>query len=198
MKLAIFGGSFNPPHRGHRLAAEAFCKAVAPDHLLIVPAGVAPHKAMDLRCSNGERLEMTRLNFASLAVAHSVSDMELRREGKSYTLDTLLEIQRAHPDAELFLYCGSDMLVSFHTWHEYQRILSLCTLCVMKREEKVPGWDEAIERLNREASFPLRVIDAPVWEESSSHIREQLRKGLLPAGLLPSVAQYIQRKGLYQ
>lgn len=198
MKLGIFGGSFNPPHRGHLVAAEAFCKALALEHLLLIPAGIPPHKALAAGCTNEDRMEMTRLAFSSLATAHSVSDMELKRQGKNYTLDTLLALKEEYPEASLYLYCGSDMLHSFPTWHQYQRILQLCTLCVMKREQEVPQWEAAIEALNREALHPICVLEAPPMEESSSHIREQLLQGASPRGLLPQVADYIQRKGLYQ
>ncbi len=198
MRLAIFGGSFNPPHRGHLTAAKAFCELVKPQHLWIIPAGIPPHKTSGFGCTDRQRLEMARLNFASLTTPFTVSDLEMRREGKSYTADTVLQFKQAYPDGELFLYCGSDMLLSFHTWNRFEEILSLCTLCVMKREKEVPAFFEAVERLSPHCRFPIRIIQAPPFEESSTHLREELKKGNSPAGLVKEVAEYIRREGLYR
>ncbi len=197
MRLGIFGGSFNPPHRGHRVAAEAFCEKLELDHLLVIPAGLPPHKTLDRRCSDLQRLEMTRLNFSDLSTPCTISDMEMKRKGKSYTVDTLLEIQAARAEDDLFLYCGSDMLLSFSSWYQYERILQLCTLCVMKRREESADWERALGRFNQKALYSVRVIDSPHVEESSTHLRDQLAKGESPTGLLPAVADYIRKKGLY-
>ena len=198
MKLAVFGGSFNPPHQGHLAAAIAFCEECEPDLLLIIPAGIPPHKTAVFCCTNEQRMEMIRRSFASLSTPFAVSDLEMKREGKSYTVDTLLQLKKEYSDPEIFLYCGSDMLLSFPTWHRYETVLSLCTLCVMKREAEVPAFDEAVERLSPLCASPIRVIGAPVFEESSTHIRGELKRGRIPSGLVKEAAEYIVSEGLYR
>ena len=113
MNIGIFGGSFNPPHKGHLVAAKAFFEKAKLDSLIITVAGRPPHKELDLKCSDADRLEMTRLGFLPMGNKATVSDMEITRQGKSYTFDTLNQLKELYPDDKLFLYCGSDMLTSF-------------------------------------------------------------------------------------
>lgn len=195
MRLGVFGGSFNPPHAGHLTAARAFIKEIALDRLIVIPAGIPPHKKMETFCTDGDRMEMTRLNFASLGSVVEVSDMEIRREGKSYTADTLRELRALYPRDALFLYCGSDMLVTFHQWYEYKQILSMCTLCAMRRDDS-GGFFEAADALSR-VRLPVRIINSPFVEESSTALRRSLAEGSAPSGLVPEVARYIKERGIY-
>ena len=113
MRIAIFGGSFNPPHLGHLAAARAVLEELSPDKLIIVPANIPPHKAMEEGSPGAEeRLTLCRLNFASLPDTE-VSDIELRREGKSYSADTLDELMTLYPGAEFTFVLGTDMLLTF-------------------------------------------------------------------------------------
>ena len=135
MKLAIYGGSFNPPHLGHLEAAKTVCAELAPDKLLIIPDNIPPHKAMDPGSPTAEeRLALCRIAFRSIPGAE-ISDMEIRRRGKSYTAHTVRELREGYPDDELFLVVGSDMLLSFEEWYEFEYLLSECTLAVVSREE---------------------------------------------------------------
>ncbi|MBQ9543687.1 MAG: nicotinate (nicotinamide) nucleotide adenylyltransferase [Clostridia bacterium] len=195
MRIGVFGGSFNPPHAGHLTAARAFVKEIALDRLIVIPAGVPPHKRLEVFCTDEDRLNMTRLNFSSLGEKLIVSDMEIRREGKSYTVDTLRELKNGHPHDALFLYCGSDMLTTFDQWYEYKQILSLCTLCAMRRDG-APGFEKAADALSR-VRLPVRIISSPYTVESSTAIRKALAEGRTPEGLLPEVAQYISERGIY-
>ena len=103
MKIAIYGGSFNPPHLGHVEAARTVASALAPDRLLIVPASVPPHKELaDGSPTAQQRLELCRLAFADIPGAE-ISEMELRREGKSYSYDTVRLLREENPDAQLIL-----------------------------------------------------------------------------------------------
>lgn len=194
MRLGIFGGSFDPPHAGHLRAAEAFVGEMKLDRLLVIPAGIPPHKRMEKLCSDADRLEMARLCFLSVPGAE-VSDMEIKREGKSYTVDTLTELRRLYPHDGLFLYCGSDMLLSFTSWKDYEKILSLCTLCAMKRDG-AQGFGERIDALSA-VRLPVRTLRAPYITESSTQIREQLARGETPSGLTEEVARYVRERGLY-
>ena len=135
MKIAIYGGSFNPPHLGHLEAAKTVCAELAPDKLLIIPDNIPPHKAMDPGSPTAEeRLALCRIAFRSSPGAE-ISDMEIRRRGKSYTAHTVRELREGYPDDELFLVVGSDMLLSFEEWYEFEYLLSECTLAVVSREE---------------------------------------------------------------
>lgn len=135
MKIAIYGGSFNPPHLGHLEAAKTVCAELAPGKLLIIPDNIPPHKAMDPGSPTAEeRLALCRIAFRSILGAE-ISDMEIRRRGKSYTAHTVRELRGRYPDDELFLVVGSDMLLSFEEWYEFEYLLSECTLAVVSREE---------------------------------------------------------------
>ena len=135
MKIAIYGGSFNPPHLGHLEAAKTVCAELEPDKLLIIPDNIPPHKAMDPGSPTAEeRLALCRIAFRSIPGAE-ISDMEIRRRGKSYTAHTVRELRGRYPDDELFLVVGSDMLLSFEEWYEFEYLLSECTLAVVSREE---------------------------------------------------------------
>ena len=116
MKIAIYGGSFNPPHLGHLEAAKTVCAELAPDKLLIIPDNIPPHKAMDPGSPTAEeRLALCRIAFRSIPGAE-ISDLEIRRHGKSSTAHTVRELRGRYPDDVLFLVVGSDMLLSFEEW----------------------------------------------------------------------------------
>ena len=197
MRIGIFGGSFNPPHKGHRLAARTFCRQAELDRLLVIPAGTPPHKALESACTGAQRLAMARLNFRGMPCPVTVSDMEIQRQGKSYTVETLRQLKAQYPNDSLFLYCGSDMLLSFDTWFCYREILSLCTLCVMRREDQ-PAWEEKLKDLASASPTPLRILEGRPLVESSTNVRTQLRQGKKPQGLCAAVAAYIQKEGLYR
>ena len=133
MRLGIFGGTFNPPHMGHIRLVTAIADKLQLDRVLIIPASVPPHKHVLNLARSRDRFEMCRLSFEGDR-RFSVSDTELRRVGKSYTYDTLCEIKREYPDAELFLIVGSDMLATFDEWYRYHDILMMCTLCAASRK----------------------------------------------------------------
>ena len=137
MRIAVFGGSFNPPHIGHVRAAVAARQALGADRLIVIPTGISPHKPQPEGSPSARaRLEMTRLAFEGYDGVE-VSDMELCREGKSYTVDTLEELSRTFEGAELFLLMGTDMLLGFdRIWWGYERILDLSSLENTPRDER--------------------------------------------------------------
>ena len=136
MDIAIYGGSFNPPHLGHAAAVRSAWEQLRPDRFLIIPAAVPPHKRLPPGSPDGQaRLELCRLAFSPFPWAE-VLDLELQREGPSYTIDTLSELHRRFPGARLTLLMGSDMLRSFERWHAFSRILDQVRLGVFVREEK--------------------------------------------------------------
>ena len=127
MKICIYGGSFNPPHLGHTAALRAVRAAIEPDVTLVIPDRIPPHKELIPGSPEpSERLLMTMLAFSS-EPGVEVSDMELHRSGKSYTVDTVRELRDCNPDAELYLVVGTDMLTTFEQWHDYRQLLAQVT-----------------------------------------------------------------------
>ena len=175
MKIAIYGGSFNPPHLGHVEAARTVASALAPDRLLIVPASVPPHKELaDGSPTAQQRLELCRLAFADIPGAE-ISEMELRREGKSYSYDTVRLLREENPDAQLILVVGTDMLLSFEKWYQFRYLLENCTLAVLARGE------DDLDELRAAAAYLRTTYDADVTvlphepiAISSETIRERL------------------------
>ena len=202
MKVGIFGGTFNPIHKGHTEAAYAFLRCVEPDRLFVIPTKIPPHKAITAHDDPQIRLEMTRRAFSENKEYEdriTVSDIEIRSEGKSYTYYTLQKMKEMGFD-EFYLYCGTDMLLSFDTWFRFEDILSMCTLAYASRlETACPQAKEKIEMLRER--YGARIIEIPLdpIEISSSEIREMIGKGEdASAYLSPAVLDYIARGGLYQ
>lgn len=134
MRIGIYGGTFNPPHIGHVHAAEEAGRVLGLDKLLIVPDNVPPHKTLpEGSPDNAQRLEMARLAFGAVPCAE-VSDLELRREGKSYSVDTVRAVHAQYPDAELWLLMGSDMLNILHLWHEPETLMRLANIGTFARD----------------------------------------------------------------
>lgn len=192
MKIVLYGGSFNPPHLGHYSAACAAVDAVRPDKLLIMPDNLPPHKLLaDNSPSPEERLTMCRLAFESISCAE-VSDLELRRGGVSYTSDTVSELRRTCPEASLFLVIGTDMLLSFTSWHRFEYILSECTILVLTRDsgEDVQLRQKA-ENLQEQYHASVRVVPCTPVPASSTEIRKVLAQGKCSQQLSDKVYEYI-------
>ena len=120
MRLAIYGGSFNPPHLGHVGAARSVYEQLRPDKLLIIPTNIPPHKELEANSpSPAQRLEFCDMAFSELPGAE-ISDMEIRREGRSYTAETVDVLRGQYPGAELCIVMGTDMFLSFRTWFRWQ------------------------------------------------------------------------------
>ncbi len=199
MRIGIYGGTFNPPHLGHVHAAEAAGRALALDRLLIVPDNIPPHKALpEGSADNEQRLEMARLAFGAIPNAE-VTDLEVRRAGKSFTVDTLRAIHAAEPEAELWLLMGSDMLACLHLWHEPEEIVRLAHIAAFVRG--AAGEEEMFRRMLPllRSNFGADVTQVPMeaLAASSTEIRRRAAEGTA-AELLPEpVWGYIQRMGLY-
>lgn len=203
MRVGIYGGTFNPPHWGHLTAAAAAFRALDLDELLVLPAAVPPHKSLpEGSASVEDRLEMARLavGYLGLKDQAKVLDLEARRQGKSYTSDTLRELKKQYPEDELWLLMGTDMFLSLLTWHEAEAVLRLAHIAVFGREE------EDTEALFRPQQELLRekygtqtavVINPDVIEISSTELRATLGRGEGQRYLPPAVYGYVQLHGLY-
>ena len=198
MRIGIYGGTFNPPHKGHTRLAEAMLRDAELDKILIIPAGIPPHKESPDLADDKTRLAMCTLAFSESCF--EISDIELKRDGKSYTVDTLKHYYSE--DSQLYLLCGTDMLLSFHKWYRYEDILSLCTLCVISREDEKTAkvlTDYARDVLKRDVEKGEIIIShsAPV-ELSSTLIRDKISRGEdVSAYLEKRTYEFIKEKGLY-
>ena len=196
-RIGIYGGTYNPPHIGHLRAAEYAIEALGLDRLLLIPTGVSPHKEMAAGASAADRLELLRLSAGSIAKAE-VSDIEIRREGRSYTVDTLRAIKAENPDSELYLLMGTDMFTSFMTWREPETIMELATLSVFCRGEKGERVKIEAQKLSLESlGARVELVENPVTAISSTDLRRMLIFGCADPFLMPGVGDYIREKGLY-
>lgn len=199
--LAVLGGSFNPPHQSHRRIAEQALDQLPVQRLLVIPSGDHPHKQGRDMAPAGDRLEMARLAFAGVPGVE-VDGRELRREGLSYTVDTLAELRDQHPGTRLFFLIGSDNLPLLPTWHAHHRLLELATVATWPRA----GYPvdaahlEGLDLDSRErASLLANVLELPADDLAASDLRERLRRGeARPVELHPAVADYVERNGLYR
>ncbi len=190
-RLGVFGGTFDPPHRGHLAVAQAAQRTFALDRVLLVVANDPWKKSPDRAITPAaDRLAMVQA-LASNQAGLEVSDREIRRGGPSYTVVTLRELAAAHPDSELFLIIGRDLVDDFSSWHESVEIGRLATIVVVDR----PGYVTDPQR-----DWKMLIIE-PV-DVSSTELREQLQQ-TSPADskalshMTPEVLQVIRSRGLY-
>ncbi|UVT17119.1 MAG: nicotinate (nicotinamide) nucleotide adenylyltransferase [Nitrospira sp.] len=219
-RLGLFGGSFNPIHNGHLAIAHDVHDRMELSRILFIPTGDPPHKQDQSLASANVRLEMVRLATAGIP-AFDVTDLELRRKGKSYSIDTVLELQEQFgPSTELFFIIGLDAFLDLPMWKAPEQILKICRFVVVPR----PG--RSFSALAKMSLFPhldpqmLAQLDAgavskvdiavpaspgvtclslPPHPTSASEIRQRIRSGLPLANMLPpSVESYILHHNLYQ
>jgi nicotinate-nucleotide adenylyltransferase len=192
MTVGLFGGSFHPPHLAHLIVAETVREQFALDQVWWFPAYQPPHKTSRELAPAAHRLVMTE--WATEGNPYfSVSDLEVRREGTSYTVDTVRGLQEAYPDHAFSLIIGSDSLHGFGSWHKPEEIVARVPLIVYKRPGSVAAVVEA--RL----ADRVRFADAPLLEISGTDIRTRLREDRSTRYLVPDpVRTYIARHGLYR
>lgn len=178
-RLGVFGGTFDPPHIGHRVVAQDVIEGLQLDRLLVVPAGRPPHR--DAVLDRETRLALTRSAFAGDDRVH-VLDVEVRREGPSWTVDTLEWVHAELTPDVLFLVVGADQLAAFGEWRKPERILELATLAVMAR----PGEERG------DTEIPHEWIEVTGVELSSTRIRRRLEEGrsiryMVPESIRPAI-----------
>lgn len=200
-RIGIYGGTFNPPHAGHGYAAGQAVRKLSLDRLLLVPASIPPHKSMPEGTPRAEvRLDLVRLAARQIPRAEAC-DLELRRPGKSYTADTVLELRRQYPDDDLILLMGTDMLLSFLQWYRPDSICRNAALAVLYRGgEKRAVLDMAerqAEQIRSQLGGRVTFVENDALAISSTDVRRMLTfqcaSTLLPAGVMDR----IQEMGLY-
>lgn len=203
MKIGIFGGTFNPPHKGHERLVRSFTKKLSLDRVFIIPDKRPVHKTWEDLIPDEKRYEMCSLAFCE--PEYEVSRMEIDRKTDSYTVFTLRELKEKYPDAEFFLIIGSDMFLMFHKWYKHKEIMENCTLCIASRND-----EESIYALRSYAFSQFRIfikelegggiIISPEepFPISSTQLRNMLSSGQDASRYLnEKVYDYIKDRGLY-
>lgn len=195
-RVGLFGGTFDPIHEGHVRLALEFAKRLSLDRVLLMPTLVPPHKLKPDIAPADDRLEMCRLAAMASPILE-VSDLEIRREGASFTADTLDTLHERYPSAQLYLITGADMFLTLGTWHRFADIAQQAVLCAAPRgADSAASLREYARQLEKLGARCI-VEDIPVLDVSSTEIRERLRCGLAVICLPPPVEAYIRRRGLY-
>ncbi|PKM71962.1 MAG: nicotinate (nicotinamide) nucleotide adenylyltransferase [Firmicutes bacterium HGW-Firmicutes-16] len=176
MRIAVFGGSFNPPHSGHVEAAKTAARELHADKLIIIPAARPPHKEQETGSPYAfERLELARLAFGGLSDTE-LSDIEISRGGVSYTVETLEELKKLHPDDELVLLMGTDMLISFENWKDFMRIFELSSLAAFPRKhDEIPDIRRFRELYSEKYGASVYEIGLVPTEVTSTELRSMLK-----------------------
>lgn len=195
-RIGIFGGSFDPVHLGHKRLGDFAVNALKLDKLLIIPAACSPFKTGTVSLAE-HRMNMCRLQFCE--DKFEVSDIEISRGGKSYTVDTVNAVKELYPDSTLFLIIGSDQLMQFHKWYCFDEIMKNAVICAVARAEK-----DDISNMEKYADENLRqhgeckILEFTPLEISSTEIRQLIKNGENTDFVLNrEVSQYAKREGLY-
>ncbi len=212
-RIGLLGGSFDPIHVGHLALGQAAATALPLDEVRLIPTGQSWQKGPGLTPPE-DRLAMTRLAVAALATDVGprwlVDDIEVRRDGPSYTIDTLIELRRRlGPEPALVLILGSDQLRNLATWHRWDELLDHAHIAVTRREQvpltdlppAIDGWygQHGADSIGDQAAGRVVAFRMPAVAVSASGIRQQLLRGEDPGELLaPGVLDYIRRHRLYE
>ncbi len=191
MNIGIFGGTFNPPHRGHLIIAESVRQSLSLDKIIFMPAFISPLK------QKGESdLAIHRMTMTMLAIsdnpAFECSDFEINKKNVSYTIETIEKLKKENPKDSMFLLIGADNYRTFHLWKRHESILKLSTLVVMNR----PGF--AVQANEQIGSLNTLFVEVPNIDISSTGIRTLVeQKKSIRYLVTKNVAEYIRANGLY-
>ena len=199
LRVGIYGGTFAPIHNGHVAAAKAFMEQMKLDYLFIIPTYLPPHKQVDDSDDPLYRLKMCELAFRDVEGV-VISDMEIRRGGKSYTYDTLKELQR--PDTRLFLLCGTDMVLTFDTWYRFEDVFKMCYPIYVRRENDPLMTNRIVAKIGEyyeKYGVMFRKVQLDPIPISSTQIRQAVREGKDVSSMVPEgVARFIEENHLYR
>lgn len=197
-RVGIYGGTFAPIHNGHVAAAKAFMEQMKLDYLFIIPAYLPPHKQIDASDDPLYRLKMCELAFEDTD-GIVISDCEIARGGKSYTYDTLCELQR--PNTRLFLLLGTDMVLTLDKWYRFEDILKMCYPVYVRRENDALIGQRIVAKITeyyqKYGVMTRRIVTDPI-EISSTQIRDAVKQGKDISALVPAgVEKFIRDNQLY-
>ena len=195
MRLGIFGGAFDPVHNGHLLLAEQCREQCQLDEVWFVPTKIPPHKDAGSLSPDADRVEMLKLATAGRR-EFVVSEIELRREEVSWTVDTLRQLRSERPDDELFLLIGADSLRDFPTWKEPEAIAELASVIAVNRGET--SFKELTADLSPKLSDSVQLVTMPGISISATDLRRRVCEGKSIRYLVPrSVEEFIESRGLF-
>ena len=199
MKLGLFGGTFDPVHYGHLLIAAQCLEQCQLDALWFLPAGDPPHKEESHITPGKQRVDMLRFVTAD-EPRFIINEMELEREGITYTVDTLQAIKQLEPAAELFFIMGADSLKDLPTWKDPEIIASLATIVVVNRgTEPTFSPEQITELVGAEIAKNVQSVSMPGVDFASSDIRQRIAQGHSVRYMIPrSVEAYITEHELYK
>lgn len=197
-RVGIMGGTFDPIHLGHLVVANEVLNIYELDEIVFVPAGNPPHKT-GTRASSWDRYFMT--NIATMSNnKFTVSDLEIKNDRKSYTLDTLKEFNRMYPSTEFYFITGTDAIMDLPNWHEPMELAKLCTFIAVSR----PGISKEnaeikINEIRESINASIEMLQVPMLQISSTDLRYRFKNKLSAKYLLPEpVEQYIVKNNLYR
>ena len=199
MRICIYGGTFDPPHIGHMNACRAFLNAFSVDKMYVIPTSTPPHKIRSSTVSVEDRLEMCKLAFSEISPLIEISDVELKREGKSYTADTIKYFKNEGND-EIYLLCGTDMLLTLGSWYNAEYILTNVKIVCMRRESDIEIKKDIQAKKNEyETKYgtEVHVLDVCAIELSSSEIRSKINFSGADGQITDKVLAYIKKNELY-
>ncbi len=190
----MFGGTFNPPHLGHISAARAVCEALRLDRVIFMPTNIPPHKQLpEGSATPQQRLEMASI-AASMVPMGEVSDIEIEREGASYTVDTLRQLRQLYPGSRLWIIIGTDMLDSFEQWYKPEEIAALCRIAVVARDkdDRQRIKKQAVQ-LAKKLNAVIDIVDNIPLPMSSTGFRNGASGAAVPS----EIKRYIKKHRLY-
>lgn len=199
MKTGVFGGTFNPVHKGHIMLAEYCMDSVGLDRIIMIPTAVPPHKISNNLASENDRLNMCKLacrgkeNFF-------VSDIEIKRQGKSYTYETLTQLKEIYPDDHLYTIMGADMFLTLNRWKNPEIIFEKSSIITIPRdEENKHELENFYNKVLKAMGASSVILPNPVMSVSSTFIRENLDNFNLISDMLDKgVYGYIIKNNLYR
>ncbi len=197
-RVGIYGGTFDPIHIGHLNLCRAMKEKLELDEILMIPTGTPPHKAATATKAE-YRIEMCKLAVKDFGLTANVSDIEIRREGRSYTFLTVTELLEQMKDIELYLIMGADMFMSLETWYRFDDLKKLVTFAAVQRDDVLT--DELESEAERLESIGCKcvVVSLPAIDVSSTDVRNAVRSGESIDGLVTkSVKDFIYEKQLYR
>ena len=210
-KIGIFGGTFNPVHKGHEIAAVEFYNRFELNKLIIIPANTPPHKFIGEKVSALQRFEMCEIGFEKYRRDYNynieVSDIEIKKDGVSYTYDTVKTLREIYPGGEIYFLAGSDMFLYLEHWHKYRELLEICVFTIAFRfgfNENRPEQAEVLrlrENLINQG-YKIEILNNAPFEISSTELRGKIKNfGYDSPGLdnylSPEVVDYIRERKIY-
>lgn len=199
--IGLFGGTFDPIHNGHLYIAQAFADEIGLETVVFLPAGDPYHKPQSTQTPAQDRFNMTQLAIAK-DQRFAISDCDMVRAGKTYTFDTVQIFRQQFPNAHLWWLLGSDSLMQLHQWKKWQTLVRQVNIAVaMRKGDRLSDMPPVLHAWLGEAlqNGSVRILNAPMYDISSTQIRDNIGSGRLSDGLLPqAVVRYIQNHHLYR